>query len=141
MREHTGPEKRRYVRVEIVTSMHMVVFDAQGEGELEARELVKLRSAIMCDLSINGFRLETNDLKDEWISSMLSGKIQLALKFHLPNSPEPINATAKAMWIEKNQNPDQYKYIMGLKFIDIDEPSRVQIMEYIIRKFKEKKES
>jgi c-di-GMP-binding flagellar brake protein YcgR len=72
---------------------------------------------------------------------MLSGKIQIAIKFYLFDSLQPINATAKAMWIEKNDNPDQYKYMLGLKFIDIDEPSLVQIMEYIIRRFREEKEN
>jgi hypothetical protein len=46
-RDYVGPEKRRYVRVDIVTVMHMVVFDAEASSLLGSKELVKLRSGIM----------------------------------------------------------------------------------------------
>jgi Tfp pilus assembly protein PilZ len=118
--------------------MRLVVFDAQGLGSLRPKETIKLRTGIIRNISIAGLCLETNDLNDDWIPGMLSETIQIALKFQLPDSPESINATAKAVWIKKKSESDEYKYILGLEFVDIDDSNRTRIREYIARKFKEK---
>jgi c-di-GMP-binding flagellar brake protein YcgR len=131
MQSYTGPERRQYVRIEVATVMHLVVFEAQGRALIDVKELIKLRKGLTCNLSVAGICIQTNELKDEWISDMLSGKIQVLLKFQLPNTSEPISSTAKVIWIEKNENSEQYKYTLGLKFITIDEPSRRRIAEYI----------
>jgi c-di-GMP-binding flagellar brake protein YcgR len=137
--EYFGRDRRRSVRVEIVASMHLVVFDAQGLGSLKPKEAIKLRTGIVRNISIGGVCLTTNDLIDEWIPAMLSGTIQVALKFSLPSFPQSINATAKTVWIRKNLRSDEHKYILGLEFVDIEDTLRTRIKEYIAGRSKEKR--
>lgn len=130
-------DRRRNVRIDINVSMHLVVFDAGTTAVLPTKELIKLRKGIICDISLAGMYIETYDLKDSWILSMLSGGIQMALKFQLRPSDDPINISTKIMWVRKQEKDG--KYSVGLRFMEISEADRVQIMQFIIKRKSENK--
>jgi len=133
MEEYPYSERRRSVRVAINVSMHLVVFNAGASISLQPKELIKLRKGVVRNLSLTGVSIVTNDLLDDWFSPLLSGIIQMALKFQLPDSPEPINASAKVVWIKKIEKPSEYRYSLGLKFIDIGDADSVKLIQYIVK--------
>lgn len=141
MEKYAHAERRGDVRVFINVSMRLVVFDGDTIG-LSAKESIKLRTGVIRDLSISGACIKTNDLLDIWLSAMRAGLIKVALKFQLPDFSEPVNANSKVMWIKESEKSSDYKYTLGLKFMDLSESDNVKIARYIIKhqsKDKEKK--
>jgi len=138
MNKPFGSERRQNVRVSLNVFMRLVVFDASTKGLLKAKDLSRFRNGIIRDISLTGLCLETDDLKENWTDAMLAGEIQIALKFQLKDNTEPIATSAKVMWIKKNA--DKNTYLVGLRFSDITDSERFQIMQFIIECKTKKKE-
>ena len=109
--------------------MQLVIFDAGTTSILKGDELIRLRRGVISDISLTGVCIETEDLEDRWIFNMLSGTIKIALKFQLKEDASPINTATRVMWVKKSEHK---KKLLGLKFEEINEADRFQIMQYII---------
>jgi len=131
-------ERRLNVRIKISVPIHFVVFDSEAVTKLDLRETIKLRTAVSRDLGVGGLGMDTDDLRDEWISDLSTGLIKIALKFDLPASS--ISATAKVAWIKKKDAPKagEKKYVLGLNFLDISTIDANKIVNLVVGSYFEK---
>ena len=132
MRNYERPEQRSNIRVQIQTDLRLVMFDTIAAGVLSGAEQLKLRAAVICDLSTSGMRIFTNDLIDAWFNAMLAGQIQVAAKFCLPGDAAAVNAAAKVMWVEPNKPGSDYAYVMGLRFVELSTADRDRITKFVL---------
>lgn len=120
--------KRQDERVAIALKMNLVVFDVTASGVISGEEIIKLRSATISDISPSGMRVRTNDLKDSWLIHLTNGTILLALKFHLPGYPGPINAVGRVMWVKIG---DKVKHILGIRFTSLKQGDKELIINFV----------
>jgi c-di-GMP-binding flagellar brake protein YcgR len=133
MSKSDPPGKRKSSRVELEAAMNLVVFNAGlSSMVLPGNELIKLRKARIVDLSASGLKIRTNDFSDFWAFYLVSGGINLAIKFALPDGFQ-ISATAKVAWLKDDYQDQRYKYTGGLEFLEISSDTRDKITEFIVR--------
>jgi hypothetical protein len=127
-------ERRGKTRVAIETELTLVVFDSTSHGILNGKDLIKLRKALIVDISIDGLRIKTSDLQESWAFYLQSGVIGLALKFKLDGVDEPINTFADVAWINTLPVWEKYSHILGLKFRDMKQEDKDKIATFINRR-------
>jgi hypothetical protein len=111
--------------------LNLVIFDAKSVGLVEGKEVIKLRTGFISDLSDVGLKIETNDLNEEWLFHLLSGSILLALKFCLPGGKNPVNAVAQAIWIKHNAGSYGCKYVLGIRFTEMKKTDKDLLNQFI----------
>lgn len=93
------------------------------------------------NISSNGVLLELNELNEDWIEDLKSGRLKIALEIKIPapfqllypGIPESIRVIAKVAWLEKKEEPDgTKKYLLGLSFTDITDEEQNKIIRHII---------
>ena len=62
----------------------------------------------------------------------------LDLEIHLPEFTEPIKATGEVVWLHGRDNVE-FPFVVGIKFIKIDQFDRGKLLNYIRKRIKEKK--
>jgi len=127
------PGKRKHARVQLEATMNLVVFNAGLSMVLPGNELVKLRKARIVDISAAGLKVRTNDFSDIWAFYLVSGGINLAVKFALPDGCQ-VSATAKVAWLKDDYQDQRYKYTGGLEFLEISSETQDKITDFIVRK-------
>jgi PilZ domain len=127
-------DRRKRLRIPIETDLTLVVFDSSSKGILNGKDLIKLRKAMIVDVSLAGLRIKTSDLQESWAFHLQSGSIGLALKFKLDGVDGPINAMAEVAWIEALPAWEKESHIVGLKFKDIKQEDADKIAAFINRK-------
>lgn len=132
MKKYGFLEKRSSKRVSMSVSVRLVVVDTERAKMLAGLDLIQLRLGTICDISLAGMCIKTNDLKEEWLTPMTTGLIGAALKFLLPGLPQPINVTAEIKWIKRTDKTDKYKYILGLRFVNLKPACRDLLAEFIL---------
>ena len=129
--KNINSEQRKHIRVNIDLDMHLVLVDAKAEGIVGGNDRIKLRHGVINDISVAGLKMTTQDIAPALEPHLLSGSITLAIKFTLPGSNLPIAATAQVTWFKQIINLHGRRFIMGLKFIEIDPQDQSDISAFV----------
>ena len=118
-------EKRQYVRMGTVFPVELQVFSNAG-GQKSSRLLQgftrDIGSGGMC-IELKSFELETEEL-------LRLPNAYLKLTINPVFSPTPIYASARIAWLKKEENVLPVKFLIGASYTEIDERSRVRILNY-----------
>ncbi|MFH1338964.1 MAG: PilZ domain-containing protein [Candidatus Omnitrophota bacterium] len=131
--KYKGLDRRQSVRLSRELPSRFMLID-----EDKSAEITGVCSGSVRNISAGGALMECYDLSDAWIEGLVSGMIKVAVEIEVPESEAPVRALARAAWfskIEKDEEKDKEKYILGLQFVDITTASQDIIRNYIIKSY------
>ncbi|NLT94235.1 MAG: hypothetical protein GXW85_01670, partial [Clostridia bacterium] len=112
-------QRRSFVRVPVNLSMEFVLDSQKEKGEYE--------KALMRDLSGGGVQFISK-------TNLTKGDI-LHVRLFLPQ--KTIECKAIVMWVYTDKKDNIERYMVGIKYIDIAERTRDQIIEYVFQRQRE----
>ncbi len=121
-------ENRDYLRVKAsVPVRYRFIADHLSDAEI-GREL----SGQSRDLSGGGILLQGAIPDETWIPDLLMEKITLEVTVYLPDAREPVQALARAAWIDTGNADQGLGCSMGLKFVEISRDAQDRLFQYIL---------
>ncbi len=127
----TGAERRLNKRISREIPMTFIVIDKVKPGILEAQDALAVREGLLVDFSATGVSMRTLELSEAWSSFFRSGDFLIGIQFRFPFEPRPVCAITQVMWIRKIPPQKKY-YLVGLKFITINNLDLFKVRKHII---------
>jgi len=85
------------------------------------------------DLSGGGILLCGPVPEEGWIPDLLIEKIRLEVSIYLPDGGDrPVEALARAAWVDTGEAHDLRHCSLGLKFVEISRENQDRIFQYIL---------
>lgn len=108
-------ERRRFLRADDV-------LEVTYSKVLE--DVTSFKTSTSLDIGGGGLRIKT--------SEKLTPGSKLALKIEIPEIDFPISCIGEVVWVEESE--EKNKYYAGIRFVEIDEEKRQEIIRYIFSK-------
>lgn len=137
-RVYKGSERRRDYRLKQNVPAEFIFING-----VRSIGLTKKHAGIIHDISAGGCCLELKDLNEAWKEDLFLGLIKIALKIRLPGTEKSVACIAKLIWLSKlwkekelkKRKKQTRKYMVGLKFVDIESSAQERIQNHIIKSF------
>lgn len=113
-------QRRGFVRVPVNLQLEYMLDNEQEKEEIYHKALIR-------DLSGGGTQFTSKN-------KLIKGDI-LKIKLFLPN--ETINCKARIMWVYTEIRDKTERFLIGIKFIDLPEKVREQIIKYVFQRQRE----
>lgn len=128
MTEYTGPERRSFGRLSVSLPMSFTLFDTS-----ESKKLTEIIYAHARNISAGGLLIETEQIPVQWVNSLISGKVILALQFKLPGFNDFIQTSAKVTWMARRKEVVEgtEPFVMGVSFTEIAPEDQDRINTFI----------
>lgn len=130
MTKFKGQERRKFVRFPFKHPFTIKYKVAKIEPPHDKKTHATVRN-----VSGGGMFLEIDDMPDEIIQKLLTGKYDVILDVIMPDDPNPILAHARIVWIDRTYKHKTGKHGVGVSFTQICEEDRERLMTYMIEKF------
>ncbi len=134
-RQYEGPERRQYVRLRPSASMDVYysVVPAAGKGKAAWRGTDRgAGKGHSPSVGGGGLFVHLTKVAPDQLQDLLHGKKHLALRIQLPGEDRPMEALARVMWAEGEDEAGGNAYGCGLSFVEIYEEDRDSITNYVI---------
>ncbi len=134
-KQYEGPERRQYVRLRPSASMEVYYSVVPAAGKVKAGWRGRDSGAGQGhsrSVSGGGLFVHLTEVESGQLHDLLHGKKYLALRIQLPGENRPIEALARVMWAEGEDEAGGNAYGCGLSFVEIEEEDRNAITNYVI---------
>jgi len=126
----TGLEKRKFQRLEFQLDVAVELEEAGAAPKKDPPLLLKSRN-----ISHDGICLEADSFKVDPIR-LLSGApgardYRLRMRIVLFPDESPLEALGEVRWYDIVHEPSQYRYQLGIDFVEIKEPGKEQLNRFL----------
>ncbi len=127
MEDNPRQEKRRFVRIERSLPVRYKFLSSTAEYHDDST-----REGLTDNIGGGGMLLTGQVPGMDWITELLMEKVIVACSILLPGSGEPVQAIARAAWLEAvDQNTEVCQ--LGLTFKEITQEDRDRILNLVIK--------
>ena len=125
----TGAERRKDLRLGILTPVSIKINITQGKGILQLR---RKRKALPRNISISGILLDSLTLNQHQLGRVVNGKDKLVLELEIPYLKRPLRVAGKIIWSAKKDKHGKTTYEAGISFEDIREKDREKLLPLLL---------
>ena len=125
----TGAERRKDLRLGILTPVSIKINITQGKGILQLR---RRKKASPRNISISGILLDSLSLSQHQMRRVVDGSDKLALELEIPYLKKPLRVTGKIIWSAKKDKHGKTTYEAGISFKDIREKDREKLLPLLL---------
>ncbi len=121
-------EKRQYVRMDTVFPVELGFLSETAE-----KSSARLLQAFTRDVSAGGMCIELKVLSQETEEPLFIPNTQLSLTINPTFARHSVRATAKVVWLKKQESTLPLRYLIGVVYTDIDDKAKSRIIRYAKR--------
>jgi c-di-GMP-binding flagellar brake protein YcgR len=124
-----GAERRKDLRLGILTPVSIKINITQGKGILQLR---RRKKASPRNISISGILLDSLSLSQHQMRRVVDGSDKLALELEIPYLKKPLRVTGKIIWSAKKDKHGKTTYEAGISFEDIREKDKEKLLPLLL---------
>ncbi|MBU1928931.1 MAG: PilZ domain-containing protein [Candidatus Omnitrophota bacterium] len=125
--KYGGPERRMVARLDQKIPVEYIFINDNPR-----RELSEKYSSYIRNFTYSGALLVLDKLNENWIEDLTSGITKIDIDIKIPAYSAPIKAIARVVWLEKKEEPEKSKYLLGLTLTEITDSDMDRIKNYMI---------
>lgn len=128
MARATEPDKRTYIRIAQTLPVRYRFVSSSRKD----KALTQAYNGETRNVSGNGILLAGKLPDPAWVEELLGKKMAIAVSIRVPGVGGPVNAVARAAWINVDMDQKPATCEMGLEFREITQADEQRLLEFII---------
>ena len=128
MARATEPDKRSFIRISQTLQVRYKFVSSTKKD----KALTQSYSGDTRNISGSGILLVGKLPDPAWVEELLGKRMSLAVSIRLPGVGGPVNAVARAAWINVDMEKKPIECEMGLEFREITQVDEQRLLEFII---------